>query len=183
MVRPGGGAPTGVAGVLLDATAELGDHNHHVLVGRDVVVERSAEIAAPAEKIFPHINNLKATEAWSPWLGLDPDVKTVYGDIAEGVGAKMEWSSDNPQVGSGSMEVVESVLNERLVSDLDFGDMGTAKVHYALVEVSGNTTVTWGMKADMGSGPIGRWMGLMMDDWVGADYEKGLASLKALVEQ
>eukprot|EP01023_Acetabularia_acetabulum_P038207 TRINITY_DN36513_c1_g1_i1.p2 TRINITY_DN36513_c1_g1~~TRINITY_DN36513_c1_g1_i1.p2 ORF type:complete len:157 (-),score=35.49 TRINITY_DN36513_c1_g1_i1:16-486(-) len=35
----------------------------------------------------------------------------------------------------------------------------------------------------MGSGPMGRWMGLMMDRWVGADYEQGLQNLKAVVEQ
>src|SRR5690606_16939708 len=42
--------------------------------------------------------------------------------------------------------------------------------------------VTWSMQADMGNNPIGRWMGLMMDSIVGADYETGLASLKKLVE-
>lgn len=154
-----------------------------MVLPREVVVERSTEIAAPADKIFPHVNNLAATQAWSPWLALDPDVQTTYGDIAEGVGAKMAWVSDNPQVGSGSMEVVESVANEKLISDLDFGDMGTAQVSYVLEEVNGATKVTWGMTADMGSGPVGRWMGLMMDDWVGADYEIGLVKLKELVEK
>ena len=27
-----------------------------------------------------------------------------------------------------------------------------------------------------------RWMGLMMDNWVGGDYERGLVNLKELVE-
>lgn len=154
-----------------------------MLLPRQVTIERSAQIAAPADKIFPHVNNLKATEAWSPWLGLDPDVKTTYGDIAEGVGAKMAWASDDPQVGSGSMEVLESVPNESLASALDFGDMGTARVTYTLAEDGGTTTVTWGMVADMGASPVGRWFGLMMDGMVGPDYEKGLANLKALVEE
>jgi len=30
--------------------------------------------------------------------------------------------------------------------------------------------------------PMGRWMGLMMDGWVGPDYETGLSNLKSLVE-
>lgn len=154
-----------------------------MLLPREIVVERNTQIAAPAAEVFPHINNLKATQAWSPWLELDPDVNTRFSDIAEGVGASMQWSSDNPQVGSGHMEVIESVPNERLVSALDFGDMGTAQVHYTLQEADGSTKITWGMKADMGAWPVGRWIGLMMDDWVGADYERGLANLKALVEK
>ncbi|MEM6408386.1 MAG: SRPBCC family protein [Pseudomonadota bacterium] len=153
-----------------------------MLLPREVTVERQTAIAAPADKIFPHVNNLKANEAWSPWLGIDPNVETTYSDIAEGVGAKMSWTSDHPQVGNGSMEVIESVPNESVKNALDFGDMGTAVADYKLVEEGGVTTVTWGLTADMGAGPIGRWMGLMMDDWVGADYERGLSNLKALVE-
>ncbi len=153
-----------------------------MLLPREVTVERQAAMSVPADKIFPHINNLKATAAWSPWLGIDPNVRTIYGDIAEGVGAKMSWSSDDAQVGNGAMEVIESVPNKSVKNALDFGDMGTAIADYKLVEEGGATTVTWGLTADMGAGPVGRWMGLMMDNWVGADYEKGLSNLKALVE-
>ena len=42
--------------------------------------------------------------------------------------------------------------------------------------------MTWGLEADMGNAPVGRYMGLMMDRWVGGDFEAGLARLKALVE-
>jgi hypothetical protein len=34
----------------------------------------------------------------------------------------------------------------------------------------------------MGMNPVGRYMGLMMDRWVGGDYERGLLQLKAQVE-
>ena len=34
-----------------------------------------------------------------------------------------------------------------------------------------------------GNNPMMRWMGLMFDKWVGADYETGLASLKELAEK
>ncbi|MCY4178888.1 MAG: hypothetical protein OXC60_07790 [Litoreibacter sp.] len=37
-----------------------------MLLPREVTVERQAAIAAPADQIFPHINSLKANEAWSP---------------------------------------------------------------------------------------------------------------------
>lgn len=153
-----------------------------MLLPREIVVERSAQIDAPADKIFPHVNNPQATQAWSPWLSLDPDVQVSFGDVKEGVGATMEWVSDVAQVGAGKMEVVESMENAYVVSALDFGDMGLAEARYDLAEQDGKTVVTWGLKADMGSGPIGRWMGLMMDSWVGADYERGLENLKGLIE-
>ncbi|WP_120502143.1 SRPBCC family protein [Roseovarius sp. EL26] len=153
-----------------------------MLLPREVAVERSIVIDAPASEIYPHVSNLKATTAWSPWLGQDPETKLTFNEVEAGVGAVMEWASENRNVGSGYMEIVEAVENEAVSVALDFGDMGTAKAGWTFDEVDGQTTATWGMVADMGAGPIGRWMGLKMDDWVGADYERGLQNLKALVE-
>ena len=152
------------------------------LLPQEVTVARSPELDAPAAQIFPHVNSPKATEAWSPWLSLDPAPQVTYNDIPEGVGATMEWSSEDPAVGAGKMELIESIPDSKVVSALDFGEMGLANASYDLGEADGKTIVTWGLTADMGAGPVGRWMGLMMDRWVGADYEKGLANLKPLVE-
>jgi len=152
------------------------------LLPREVSVARSIEINAPAADIFPHFNNLKATEAWSPWLDRDPNVQVTYNNVAEGAGASMVWMSDHPQVGNGSQEIVESVENTRVVTDLDFGPQGTARATFELSEVGGVTNMTWGFVTDTGMNPMARWFGLMMDGFVGADYEQGLANLKALVE-
>lgn len=154
-----------------------------MLLPRDVAVARSIDIDASAEEIFPYINSLKAAAEWSPWLGRDPEIQLSYTGPDAGVGAALAWTSEHPQVGNGSQLISASVENERVVTDLDFGDMGTASAEFVLRE-SGEaaTNVTWGFTADMGSGPVGRWMGLMMDSWVGADYEAGLNNLKSLVE-
>lgn len=155
-----------------------------MVLPREVAVTRSIVIDAPAEAIFPHINDLEAGEAWSPWLGRDPEAVLTYGEIAEGEGATMTWSSEHPQVGSGSSEIIEVLENEFIAVALDFGDMGSADATWYLNETDGGATeVTWGFATDMGAGPAGRWMGLMMDRWVGADYQLGLENLKALVEE
>ena len=152
------------------------------LLPQTVTITRSIDIAKPPNAVFPHVNSLKATQAWSPWLEIDPDVKVTFDGPDEGVGAKMSWSSEDPQVGQGVQEIIASIAEKRVETALDFGDMGTAKAEFLLDGKDGVTNVTWGLEADMGSNPVGRWMGLMMDSWVGADYEKGLKNLKALVE-
>ena len=154
-----------------------------MVLPREVSVSRSVLINAPSGMIFPHINNLKAGEAWSPWLNRDPEAVVTYGEVAEGEGATMTWASEHPQVGSGSSEITEVLPNEVIAVALDFGDMGSADATWHLEEIDGGATeVTWGFTTDMGAGPVGRWMGLMMDRWVGADYQQGLENLKALVE-
>lgn len=152
------------------------------LLPRTVTVERTAMIDAPPEAVFPHVNSLKLAEAWSPWLDRDPNVQLTYAGPEEGVGNRMSWTSDDPNVGNGAQEITLSTPNERVESALDFGDMGTAEAWFDLAPAGDGTEVTWGLDADMGNNPVGRWMGLMMDRWVGADYEKGLARLKAVVE-
>jgi hypothetical protein len=49
-------------------------------------VERSASIKAPPEKIFVHINDFKAWNAWSPWAKKDPAMKATYGAVTQGKG-------------------------------------------------------------------------------------------------
>ena len=106
----------------------------------------------------------------------------TFNEIPEGEGAAMTWVSDHPQVGSGNMIIVESQDPSRLVTALDFGEMGTATAFFDLISVGDVTAVTWGFTSDNGNKPLLRWMGLMMDGWVGPDYEAGLNNLKKLVE-
>lgn len=153
-----------------------------VLLPREVTVERTATVNAPPAAIFPYVNSMQQTEKWSPWLDLDPDVALSYSGPETGVGNRMEWRSDHPQVGNGSQEIIASEPDERVVTALDFGDMGTAEAHFEMQPRGESTEVTWGFTTDTGMNPLMRWMGLMMDRWVGADYEKGLARLKSLAE-
>lgn len=149
---------------------------------RYVSVERDVIVDATPEAVFPHINSLQAFSEWSPWGDLDPDMVVEFSGPEEGVGNVMVWTSDNPDVGNGRQEIVEVVENESVRTTLDFGDMGTAEAWWRITPDGEGTRVVWGLTADMGGGPMGRWFGLMMDGWVGADYELGLARLQATVE-
>ena len=153
-----------------------------MLLPREVTGERWTQINAPASEIYPLVANLEAYQQWSPWANLDPDATYTFGDIPEGVGATMTWASDSPDVGNGSMEITEATENAALTVALNFGDMGGGTAFWEFEEAAGTTTATWRLVADMGAGPIGRWLGLKMDDWVGADYERGLANLKTVAE-
>ncbi len=152
------------------------------LLPRNVIVEREITIDAAPEDVFPHINSLQAFSEWSPWSDRDPDMTVSYSGPETGVGNVMEWQSDQPDVGNGRQEIVAVSENEEVRTTLDFGAMGTAEAWWILADANGGTTVTWGLDADMGNNPMGRWMGLMMDGLVGADYDTGLANLKTLIE-
>jgi len=152
------------------------------LLPRNVTVERQVTIAAPPEVIFPLVNSLQRSTEWSPWILRDPAISVTFEGPSEGVGNIMIWTSEVDTVGNGRQEIVESIANQRVATLLDFGEMGTANAWIDLAQIEGGTQVTWGLNADMGLNPIGRWMGLMMDRLVGPDYEAGLANLQDLIE-
>lgn len=146
-------------------------------------VERSITIAAPAAAIYQHVASPRAFTQWSPWSNIDPDMVTEFSGPESGKGAAMTWKSDHPNVGSGSSTITGAVENQKLDFVLDFDGEGGGTSFFKLAPATDGTQVTWGFDADMGNNPMMRWFGLMMDKWVGTDYEKGLNSLKSLVEE
>ncbi len=146
------------------------------------VVSRGVDISAPASKVFNYVNDFKQFNRWSPWTAKDPAMTLNFAGPATGVGSKMSWKSDESGVGNGSQEITASVENQSVSTHLEFDGQGNADASFELVESGGGTRITWGFESDWGYNILGRYMGLMMDRWVGSEYEKGLNSLKQLAE-
>jgi hypothetical protein len=70
-------------------------------------VRRSAVVEAPAEKIFPLIENFHQWVNWSPWEDRDPAMKRTYAGAERGKGAIYAWDG-NKNVGSGRMEILDA---------------------------------------------------------------------------
>ncbi|MEO1620731.1 MAG: SRPBCC family protein [Cyanobacteria bacterium J06632_3] len=151
-----------------------------------VHVERQALIEASPDAIFTEISDFSQWQNWSPWANIAPD--TDYKLEGKGIGQKMTWASDNPEVGSGTQEVTALDSPNLLKTHLDFGDMGVADATFTLEPDDGKTLVTWSLDTDMREGvpllskPMSTYFGFFMDSMVGEQYEEGLANLKTVVE-
>ena len=110
-------------------------------------------------------------------------VKITYGEKESGVGAGYSWESRNRNVGRGHMSVTESREDQYIATNTDFGGMGMAKGYFRFDPMPEGTLVTWGMICDMGQHPLRKVMGLMMDKWVGKDFEKGLGNIRHLLQR
>ncbi|HEU4531669.1 MAG TPA: SRPBCC family protein [Steroidobacteraceae bacterium] len=154
-----------------------------LLLPSSVHVERSTVINASPAAVFDVVNSFKRFNEWSPWYELDPGAQYLYSGPSQGVGARFEWSSKKPEVGSGSQQVIESEPFRRVRTQLDFGSQGTAHGEFTITPAAAGSQVTWAFDAEFGYDLLQRYFGLLYDRWIGADYEKGLAKLKALVEQ
>ncbi|GAB6141739.1 SRPBCC family protein [Methylosoma difficile] len=149
----------------------------------EFTITRSAIMAAPAEAIFPHVNNLQWWHAWSPWAKLDPHSKSTFEGPESGVGAVMRWVGNN-QVGEGSMTITDSQTNQAITFKLEFLKpfVATNTAVFTFASDAGQTTVTWSMSGH--NNFMAKAMNLVMncDKMVGGQFEKGLASLQAVVE-
>jgi len=149
---------------------------------RQVHVERSTNIHAPAATIFALVDGFSMFNQWSPWYGLDPSAQYDFRGPARGVGARMTWQGDASTVGSGSQEIIESRPYEQVKSSLDLGSQGVATSQFTLTPQGNHTQVTWAVDVDLGMNPVNRYFGLMLEKMVGPDYERGLWGLKRLAE-
>jgi hypothetical protein len=146
-------------------------------------IQRSAAIAAPPEKIFPHLNDLRAHQAWSPFEK-DPAMKRTLSAASAGKGAVYEWEG-NREVGKGRIAITDSVPSSKVVLALDMIKPFAAKntVEYTLEPKGAATNVTWAM---FGRQPfMAKLMSTFIDceKMVGGQFELGLANLKAIAER
>jgi len=82
-------------------------------------IRRSAVMHAPAETIFPLINDFHQWAKWSPWENKDPAMKRTYGGAESGKGAVYAWDG-NKNVGSGRMEILAASSPSKITIKLDF---------------------------------------------------------------
>jgi len=146
-------------------------------------VERSLTINAPAEKIFPILEDLRQQRNWSPWDQVDATMTRNYSGTERGVGAIYEWDGKN--IGAGRQEITGVTPNSKIDIKIDFFRPMEAhnRVEFLLRPEGNATNVTW---AIFGPVPLlHRAMQLFMsiDKMIGNEFEKGLMQLKTLAEK
>ena len=157
-----------------------------VIAGRpdEFTVTRAISIAAPPEKIFPHVNDLHQWEAWSPWAKLDPNAKYTFSGADAGAGAAMAWDGSK-KVGAGQMTITESQPSALIRFRLDFQKpmQATNTAEFTFRPEGHQTVVTWSMSGK--NNFFFKAFGLFVncDKMIGGDFEKGLASLKSVTEK
>lgn len=144
------------------------------------VVEKSMVINASPAVVFDQVNTLKNWEKWSPWKDIDPEMVNTYGDLEKGVGAYYSWVG--PESGEGKLTITAIEENKLVKSDLDFGEMGTAKCDYIFEPAENGTKMTLKFESEMGGNPIARWMGIVMKGMLEEQFDRGMKKMNSYIE-
>jgi len=146
-------------------------------------VERSVTVNAPSHRVHELVDDFHNWTQWSPWEDVDPDLNRSYSGPDKGVGAHYDWSG-NRKAGSGNMEITGS-SPEAIEITVSFLKpfRATNKTRLSFEPSGSGTEVKWVMTGEHKGlmGIFGRVMN--MDKFIGGDFEKGLARLKAVAEE
>lgn len=148
----------------------------------DFRVERQIAIAAPANAIYPNLDDFHRWAAWSPWEKIEPGMKKTYSGPASGTGSKYAW--EGKEVGVGNMTVTDSKPNQQLQIRLEFTKPFEAvnDTMFELKPHNADTQVNWVMTGK--NNFVSKIMCVFadMDSMIGKDFESGLNALKQVSE-
>lgn len=139
-------------------------------------VSKSIFIDAPVERVYATVRDFRQWRAWSPWLIAEPDSRMDY--LADGRG----YAWEGKITGSGEMLVTSEDAPRSIDCQLTFLKpwKSVNAVRFNFTDRNDSTEVTWAME---GSLPVLMfWMKSMMTAYIGADYQRGLMMLKAVIE-
>ncbi len=148
-----------------------------------VHVEREIIIVASPETVFRLANNLEESLKWSPWFDQDPGLEFSFEGSASGKGARMVWTSEKAEVGSGSQEIIESRPGRKVKTNLDFGGRGRAVSTMTIAPYGNGTRVKWAFDTRFGNDPLKRYFGLFVEERIEREYKHGLTRLKLVAER
>lgn len=149
----------------------------------DFRIARTVRIAAPPERVFAMIDDLRVMNTWNPFdKKQDPGIKGTYAGPASGVGARYEF--DGRKAGAGHVEIIESSAPRHVAMRLVMTRPMSCdnRIDFSVAPSGAGSEVTWAMSGK--SQLMGKLFGLLfnVDKMCGAAFEKGLADLKEMAE-
>ena len=147
-------------------------------------IERSIEIEAYPEDVFPFINNLQAYSQWSPLYAQITDAQIIYGGADEGIGQTMAWQGSVRAYPFGSQEIIESQAGEFVQVKVNLAGRDATATHAILPLTNGEgVTVLTKSEIELGGFPyFDRVRTKMRQGWFDDQFDQSLMRLKTISE-
>ena len=148
-------------------------------------VSESVETNRKMTIVYDTVNNLRRFKDWNPLVLRDPQIQLNVTGPEAGVGARLDYVSNEGRIGKGSWEIVDSVPNEKVVIKVEDPARGDDKTVQFLLEPTGknnrNVKITQTYDVDYGWNLLGRYAGLYVSRHVGDDIKLGLGRMSNML--
>lgn len=145
------------------------------------VLVESVETNRRMTIVYDTVSSLRRFKDWNPLVLRDPRIELKLSGPASGVGARLDYVSQNKNLGTGSWEIVESEPGERVVYAIDNNQRGRNKRAEFLLTPTGrnnrNVEIKEVYRVEYGWDLLGRYSGMYVARNVGDDMELGLNRL------
>lgn len=135
--------------------------------------------------VFDTLNSLRRFDDWNPLVLRDPRIQLKLSGPERGVGARLDYISQEKALGEGSWTITESVPKQRVAFAVENPDRGGDKRYVFKLEPTGrnnrNVEITQTYDVDYGWNILGRYFGLYVSRYVGDDMTLGLGRLTNLL--
>lgn len=145
----------------------------------------TTETNRPQPVVFDMLSGFTRFKDWSALHNLDPKTQFNVSGKENGVGARVDYASTNPNVGNGSWQVDSTEPGEKIVYNVTNDDYGYNKVMTFKFKRVGNqklaVEITQSYDIDYGFNLFGRYAGLYVSRSVGDTMKTSLANLNNLL--
>lgn len=150
-------------------------------------VERKIELSNPTTQVYDALNHFKRYNQWQPWAAKDNFTTYTLEGEEFGVGAQFNWNAAfDKQIGTGSLRIIESTPDERIVMAMENNWRGHDKTQTFTFEPDTKTnsvTLRWIVDVKYGWDLVGRFAGLYLNGRVGEAMSSGLGRFAAIMSQ
>jgi effector-binding domain-containing protein/uncharacterized protein YndB with AHSA1/START domain len=148
-------------------------------------IERTITINAPVSVVYKHLSTPATFYNWMVWCRKDTTIKTAADLKGETPGSVLFWVGNPETTGKGMIEFLSMKVNQEIEHKVTFlePNKADAKSEFKLVEVNGQTRLTW--EFDLATPRPRNILNLFgsLDKKVGFEFEEGLKNLKAIIEK
>lgn len=148
-------------------------------------VEHSVETNRRLPIVFDTISSFNRFTHWNVLPLRDPNMDIRVSDPASGVGARLDYTSDEDGLGQGSWEIVDVVPNKSVSFVIEDEERGNNKrTTYTLTPTgrnNRNVRITQTYDVDYGMNLLGRYSGLYVSSGVGEAMKMSLQRLSNML--
>ncbi len=150
-------------------------------------LEKQVETNRKMTIVYDTLNSLRRFKDWNPLVLRDPKMQLQFSGPASGVGARMDYASDKPQLGQGSWEITATEPRASVTYAIVNPQRGHDKTSVFTLKPSGragrNVEITQTYDVSYGWDLLGRYAGLYVSRHVGDDMDLGLQRLTNMLAQ
>ena len=111
-----------------------------LILPKELNVAVDESIDAPIAVVWDNVSSYEKADKWSPWYDVDPNMKVNFEGESGAVGSSMSWSG-NKDVGSGTMTMTASDMENHVIENNVKHDFGEGNSKMELTEEDGKTIV------------------------------------------